>query len=330
MKYNKNKILMWSGYTCILISLLCIFLRSHLIEFFEKSVQQNYAVPAGKMFDLDNQNFSFAVISDTGASNKPIDFMLKKIKNSEAKFILHLGDLVRYRNPTHFDWMVSEIEEDSDNFPFYMVPGNHEVAKEDGIVDKSAYLDTFGQTHYWFSYGNTLFVGMDTSEGTLDDEQMLWLKNTLEKIRPQFKYCVIFSHIPPVNPIGGDYKNLEPSEAKKLANAIFDKNINLLLFGHVHGFGKTKFAGIPMYTLPSSGQEIRSEINKYGYVDVKISEKGVASVNVNYVEGRAETEDMESFFSHSMVKKEIKWFSLGGLFLGILLLGIARRFKNKA
>jgi 3',5'-cyclic AMP phosphodiesterase CpdA len=194
--------------------------------------------------------------------------MLKQIRHSQAKFILHLGDLVRYRNPTHFDWMVSEIQEDSGNFPFYMVPGNHEVAKEDGVVDKSSYLDIFGQTHYWFGYGNTLFVGLDTSEGKLDDEQLQWLKNTLVKIRPQFKYCVIFSHVPPVNPLGDNHKILLPGEAKKLANAIYDKNINLLLFGHVHGFGKTRFAGIPMYTLPSSGQEIRSEVNKYGYLDI--------------------------------------------------------------
>lgn len=329
MKYNKSKVLVLLGWSCILIALLLISLRSQLMDFFERAVEQSYVAPAGKMFDLDNENFSFSVVSDTGAQNEPIDSILKEIKRSDAKFILHLGDLVRYRNDTHFDWMVSEIEDALIGFPFYMVPGNHEVISEGGDVDKSLYMEIFGQTHYWFGYGNTLFIGLDTSEGKLDNEQLGWLENTLNIIRPKFKYCVIFSHVPPINPEGKLSKTLQPGEAKKLAQAIAGKNITILLFGHTHDYTKTEFMGVPMYISPSSGQEIRSDIDKYGYMNITVSPDGIKNVNVNYVDKKAEVEEMEAFFSYAMVKKEIKIVAMWVMLFGFLLIAVARIVKNR-
>lgn len=217
-------------------------------------------------------------------------------------------------------WMAEEIDEKLGKTPLYAVPGNHEILSVNGVVDRSLYNEVFGPGYYWFSYGEVLFVGLDSSTSAYDDEQLQWLDKTLAKIRPQFKYCVIFSHVPPVNvKVPNDHRLFDESR-DRFAEVIRNRGVNLLISGHVHYYSESEFAGVPLITLPSSGQPIRSEIKKFGYVMFKADRDGIAKIKPVYVEAGDDMEHWEAFMSSALVDEDINFFSVWVFCAGVVLL----------
>lgn len=249
-----------------------------------------------------------------------VNYRSKLWSMDKARFVLYVGDLVRYRNPSHFQWMAEEIDEKLGKTPLYAVPGNHEILSVNGVVDRSLYNEVFGPGYYWFSYGEVLFVGLDSSTSAYDDEQLQWLDKTLAKIRPQFKYCVIFSHVPPVNvKVPNDHRLFDESH-DRFAEVIRNRGVNLLISGHVHYYSESEFAGVPLITLPSSGQPIRSEIKKFGYVMFKADRDGIAKIKPVYVEAGDDMEHWEAFMSSALVDEDINFFSVWVFCAGVVLL----------
>ena len=52
--------------------------------------------PADEIININENNFNFAIISDSGSRNELLQNIINNIRNSDKnyKFILHLGDLV--------------------------------------------------------------------------------------------------------------------------------------------------------------------------------------------------------------------------------------------
>lgn len=320
------------GWGLVFVALFMVSLRSFVVESFNDAEYRSFLAPAGKIFAHDKQKFSFAAVSDTGARNEPIERILEKIRHSRAKFVLYVGDLVRYRNPSHFKWIADEIDEKLGRVPLYAVPGNHEIYSVNGIFDKTLYQELFGQGYYWFSYGNVLFIGLDSSTSAYDDEQLLWLEKTLDKIRPQFKYCIIYSHVPPINVKAPNSHRLFDGARERFAKVIKNKGVDLMISGHVHHFSESEFAGIPLVTLPSSGQPIRSDIRKFGYVEFDVDASGVSKIKPIYVDADADMEHFEAFMSNALVDEDINavaiWiFVVGGIWV-VLNLWLRRRRKR--
>lgn len=320
MKQKIGKVLIYLGLFFILISALVLAVRSHTIDVFTNIKHKSYLPPVGKMIDSQVTEFVFAAAGDTGGKNEPIERVIKDIrKNTKAKFILHLGDLVRYRNPSHFDWIAEEMDAKLKKLPMYLVPGNHEIEAEDGEMDKHLYTEKFGQLYYWFGYGNTLFVGLDSSEEKIDAEQFEWLKVVLQKFRPDFENCVIYMHVPPISPHGENKKKLDEQSEKMLAQIIKGHNISLILAGHVHYFSRSRFEDVPLITVPVSGQESRVDNPKFGYVLVEVDGKTIAAEE-KYVKTEGETDYFEIFMSSAMVKDSVKYGALVCVLLGAILL----------
>lgn len=145
------------GIVLIFGALVVVSMRSFVVESFNDARHKSFMAPAGKMFAPDAGHFYFAAVSDTGARNEPVERIMNEIRKSKARFVLYVGDLVRYRNPSHFQWMAEEIDEKLGKTPLYAVPGNHEILSVNGVVDRSLYNEVFGPGYYWFSYGDVLF-----------------------------------------------------------------------------------------------------------------------------------------------------------------------------
>lgn len=287
IKINSNKLkgkLFILGLTIIIMSIVPIFIRGYLGDNFF-SINKSFFVPASKILKTNKSNFNFAVASDTGSQNYSLQNIINKIRNSDKKFdfVLYLGDLVTDRPKSHFYWIISEIYPKLKYLPFYTVPGNHDIS-HDGILNKGYFRAIFGPEYYWFSYGDILFIDLDTSEENVDEEQFNWLSLTLKKIRPLFKRCIIFSHVPPLSPKGEIGHALNVKSVEKLKSIINKNNVDLMLFGHVYYFSKTKFSEIPVYTTPSSGQSFRSTVKKLGYISVEVQNNDIKRMDVNYVD----------------------------------------------
>ena len=258
------------------------------------NVIHEYHNPASEFLSpKKSDDINILLVSDTGSNNLVLRDVIKNAMNANKyDFVMYLGDLTVNASGTAFYWMLNDIKPLLNNTPLYTIPGNHDVTRRIGLTkkhfkDKALYETVMGQRYYWFGYGNTLFITLDSSDETLDENQLVWFEDTLKKIRPLFKNCVIFGHVPPANTrpdYFGDHITQEET-TKQFEQIIKKHKINAMFFGHVHFFSKGKFANIDFWTTPSSGQSIRNpELPKYGYVNVKIGKNGHVDVQPNYID----------------------------------------------
>lgn len=286
MKKYLHKIFFGIGFTCVAVMLLGLL--GHIYwgdRFFPET--RYFSSPQSHFFAPNVKDFSVALVGDTGAENHVLEKVIDDVIDSDTDyaFMLYLGDFVTKKTSTGLSWLLYEIRPHLHDMPFYATPGNHDV-ELDHIVDKSQYRSMLGSTYYWFGYGDVLFIALDSSGKQIEDEQFEWLNNTLSKIRPMFRHCVIYSHKPPIELIPGVAKRhtLKQTSANKLESIVKKYKINAMIFGHVHYFATGKFAGIPIYTIPAAGQGNRTGNKEHGYASITFDKKGVKSVDVHYID----------------------------------------------
>lgn len=285
---------------------------------------RHFFPPESQFLQPDAREFSVAIMGDSTTNNLVLENVILDARNSDANysFILYLGDFVMDRSRTNFYWMLWEIGPKLGDLPLYMIPGNHDVAKY-GNVDKSFYQSVMGATYYWFGYGDTLFVGIDSSGDYMEDEQFKWLSDTLTKIRPMFRHCIIFGHRPPVNPPNRAAHKMDDVSAEKLKNIVRKHKIDAMFFGHVHYWSEYTFAGIPIYTIPSAGQYFGDDIKKYGYVDLKVGHRGIENIEPKYIEFTGHPrEQLEAWLTSNILSQKLRkmlsiLFISAGFFMGV-------------
>ena len=174
--------------------LLCIALYAFASPYNQKML---------KKINLGNQHqksFSFVVMGD----NRDGDNVLRKIisninKDKDVSFVLNNGDLVPDGYKKEFFNYLAMIKK-SDK-PFLSIIGNHEIPWYDG---ESNYEHTFGKTHFAFSYGNSYFIVLDSSNKKIKKGQKQWLTKEL-KISQKFTNRFVLTHVPLYDPRKGEY-----------------------------------------------------------------------------------------------------------------------------
>lgn len=267
--------------------------HAYFDDYFFDSVQA-FDHPASKFLNPTAQDITVLLASDSGSYNRILEatIVLARKAHPEYDFMMYLGDMAVTGSITGYYWMLEEILPKLTGLPMYAIPGNHDVTRREGlakqtVVNKAFYTTVMGPAYYWFGYGNTLFIALDTSTPDISDAQLAWLSDTLKNIRPKFRHCVIFNHMPPINtrPDFFEDHTMNPASADALARVLRGHKINAMFFGHVHYFSTGKFAGIPIYTLPASGQSVRDKNeSRWGYVTLKINRNGVVSVEPSYID----------------------------------------------
>lgn len=280
-----------------IISFVCafVFLIAHTY-FSDKHFNtiHNYHNPQSEFIAKDKKDdISILLVSDTGSNNLVLKKVLAQAQSTNKyDFIMYLGDFTTNASITAYYWMLDDIYPLVKGTPFYTIPGNHDITRRVGLTrkhfkDKAFYETIMGQRYYWFGYGNTLFITLDSSDESLDDIQLTWLDDTLKKIRPMFKNCIIFGHVPPINSRPDFFEDhITTAESTKKFEAIVKKyKINAMFFGHVHFYSQAKFANIDFWTTPASGQSVRNPENpKFGYITVKINKNGRVDVKPEYID----------------------------------------------
>ena len=115
---------------------LVIGIRGYMGALFFASDKDFYP-PAGQLLNTDAKSFLFSVVADTGSQNRTLQHILRKTLKHKPVFVLHLGDLVKYRTKGHMYWFTDELDDKLHNIPMYLVPGNHDVKKKNGHVDRT-------------------------------------------------------------------------------------------------------------------------------------------------------------------------------------------------
>lgn len=131
--------------------------------------------------------FDFVVVADSNTL-EPLEQadvfkqILREVNVLKPNFIFEAGDIVLggAADGVPAQWDVFDETIAACEPPYLAVPGNHDISDE---ATERIWIERMGPTHYTFTYGNSLFIGLNSEEvGALDrisDEQVAWLKEQL-------------------------------------------------------------------------------------------------------------------------------------------------------
>ena len=234
------------GIIVVFVAIFLVALRGIMGISFVMGDKEFYP-PAGRFLSPETKVFKFVVLSDTGSQNRTLQRLVTEARDNVAPdFMLHLGDLVVYRNIEHMYWMMDELDDKLKGVPMYLVPGNHDIKKKKG-VDKSMYQRVFGPTYYWFGHGDTLFIGLDSSTERIDDDQWAFFEQVMQHVRPGFRHVILFTHVPPVVPEKYHHHVLTTETIDQMAKMLKKYPVDAIFAGHVHYYSEQSFQGVPVY-----------------------------------------------------------------------------------
>ncbi len=229
--------------------------------------------PAGK-------SYTFAVMGDNKNSISTFKKIITSINSKPSiAFTMNTGDMVFDGNPIKYDFFLKQLK--LFNNPMLPAPGNHDVA--DGGIER--YLDIFGPLYYSFTYGSSIFIVLnDSNEENIDPWQMRWFKQELDRSK-KYAHTFVFMHVPVYDPRkslenqpGHSLKDLDSAE--KVRTLMKKYNIDMVFAGHIHGYFKGSWSGVP-YTITGGGgaEMLLSDPAHYFYHYIEVTVNGS---KVNY------------------------------------------------
>jgi 3',5'-cyclic AMP phosphodiesterase CpdA len=255
--------------------------------------------------------FNFVAIGDTRNRHDVHSEILGKIMETNPRFIVNSGDLVRNGRAIE-DWeaFFGVSKELMRNTPYYPVLGNHEK-------DSPYYYDLFdlpnNERYFYFTVGDALFIVLDsegiqtTEPSFVTDEnsdkfwhdayyeyfvtQKKWLEKVLD-LNNEAGFIFIFQH----KPLYSIMKNrVEEAElARKFWGDIFERhNVQVFMNGHDHHYHHalknnvhyitSAGGGAPLYNFDSPQPETvkSSKIEHFVNVEVNGNEAILHVIDIN-------------------------------------------------
>lgn len=273
MKKNTRRFLLILLAIVVLTSVVKLFLIDN-----SQLPHDLIAVNVNKITQIKNTDYSFAVMGDNKNSIRTFQSMITRINDDPSiLFTINTGDLVFDGETQKYLFFLKQFKQF--NNPAIVVPGNHDVADE-GVEN---YKKIFGPFYYSFHLKNSYFISLDDSnENRIDEWQMKWLIKELQKSKG-YKNVFVFMHVPPFDPRvsmedqpGHSMKDIK--NAQKLLSILKDRGITMLFLGHIHGYFKGDFNGVPYTITGGGGAELLKSDPKhyfYHYIKVHVSNNGV-------------------------------------------------------
>ena len=205
--------------------------------------------------------------------------------DSKVDFIINGGDAIMDaldadKQKTQIQWdLFKNILQKENNLPIYHTIGNHDVwgwfikenkPENDRLYGKVWVVETLAMKNRFYSFinRNWHFIVLDSTQlnpaggyiGKIDDSQLEWLQQELQKVPPSTFICIV-SHIPILSicsglffdktEANGDLKiqrNLMHTDFLTLKK-LFAKhpNIKVCISGHIHLQDEVNYLGIKYY-----------------------------------------------------------------------------------
>jgi predicted phosphodiesterase len=260
-----------NSFLFILFSLLLIF----TIRFFKYSqkIPSEHLIgnKASSLKALKEKGFpfSFLVISDTHNSNQGEALLKMALKESDASFLIHVGDFVNDSSLwDHRFFLTNMIEEIKPSFPVFLAPGNHDIdytshgkKQNERRVTPEIYESLYGSRSFDFIFNNCLFiiceVDLRNPASYLND-----LQDILSKKGKGRKHIFVFRHYPLKGLV--DYKGSSLPHEEKFFNLVESYEVTTCFFGHYHGYRRGQTKGINMIVLGGGGGRLKSWQPKWG------------------------------------------------------------------
>lgn len=253
---------------------------------------------------------------------------------SDARFILHTGDLVETAE-VEDEWvdLFTKSEESWLKAPLVVVPGNHDERTQfsEKVAEKfNEHINVpvtnekiSGGSYYSFDYNGVHFVvantndnkeSMDNPDGkAIGKEQLAWIKEDIIKARQNGAKWVILTYHKPL--FSKSYHSLQDEDIQKVREEfmqlIDELDVDLALQGHDHVISRTK----PLLFTPSNenfsnGVVEEVEVIKEDDVEYYKNPKGTVFVLPNTAGAKAYDDIFSESIEHiHKVRPKLKWIS---------------------
>jgi predicted phosphodiesterase len=223
-----------------------------------------------KAIDLDDDKnkFSFAFLTDIhlnkGDNNcfKGIEMAISSVKEHHADFILTGGDNVDIdvlgKDASTAHWLYgkyAEVIRNSD-INYYASIGNHDrffgCEKSNPLFERGLFEKYLNKSYFSFDHKGWHFIVLNTSNSVVENEQKKWLAADLKLIDSETP-IVISTHVPFLSvyypALEGKYTHTDTfKNFKEIWDMFEDKNLKLVLQGHMHLYEEIKVKGVQFIT----------------------------------------------------------------------------------
>lgn len=252
-----------------------------LLRYSEETNENKKSAPLRFAF-LTDIHIKEGAIPENGMANT-----LKAINSLKEKpqFIINGGDcimdsLAATKENTQAQWdLYHKILKDNNKLPIKHCIGNHDIwgwflkkpeLEADPLYGKNWAVETLKipNRYYSFQKDKWHFIILDSTQqnplggyvAQIDDEQFIWLKETLDSI-PNDNHICIISHIPILSICSGLYfeknepngdrlikRNLMHTDFMQLKSLFLKHpNVKLCISGHIHLQDEVEYLGIKYY-----------------------------------------------------------------------------------
>jgi len=202
-------------------------------------------------YDSETTDFWFGAISDpqnktAGELNPTFDSVNEEMDQLHVPFVTVSGDVIKgSTSDADMHWTEYELYEAAfrgfDGMHF-LVPGDHDARQ-----DLDTYYEAFfGPRDYTFVYGNTRFVGLNTTEdfndeGRLTADQLDWIEAALANATEP-NIVIVMQH-PLVPPSWANSGGIADDQRLELGSLFTEYGVDLVLVGDAHGFESKVITG---------------------------------------------------------------------------------------
>ena len=196
------------------------------------------------LLGTDTYPFTFVYFGDsrpaTGKAQSDVFKDIIQMINEETPlFVIGGGDFVVDGTPEDFEEFLITVS--ALNPPLFFVCGNHD--------DSPYYEQYLGERVYAITYKNSLFVILDNSKKVLNESQLNFLEEQLNK---GFQHTFVFLHIPPIDP-EGSYTMLYPEEFIEI---IREYEVDYVVCSHIHHFYQEKIGSTTVIISGGAGSPL--------------------------------------------------------------------------
>lgn len=189
-------------------------------------------------------SFDFVVLGDSNTL-KPLEQSdlfrqcLREINVLKPDLVVEVGDLILggAAEGVPPQWDLFEETISICEPPYVSAPGNHDISDE---ATERLWQERMGSTHFSFSYGNSLFIILNSEEegaiGRISDEQTAWMEGQLDSSTA--KNVFVFVHQPHFATLG-DPDTAPQNWARRwahVAEAFRGHPVRVVFAGHEHGY----------------------------------------------------------------------------------------------
>lgn len=160
----------------MILALLIIGCKSNTkrVVSFDHEIQSGPTPWTSDVFELEEEDFTFAIISDLTGGERPgiYSTAVSQLNRLDPTFVLSVGDLIDGGTEDTLqlakEWDSFDNRTSKLNMPFFHLGGNHDLTNP---TMREFWKNRFGPRYYHFVYEEVLFLMMDSED--YEEQRML-------------------------------------------------------------------------------------------------------------------------------------------------------------